>query len=101
VNDIHEFATGEIEENSTLLNWIKRLARSQRYHDELLQRLGTLEGELEDLKCDPPSAENEARISQLEAEIPALRQKVVDAFIALGPKQRSSKQSTGLFVGGY
>jgi hypothetical protein len=45
------------------------------------------EGELEDLKFEPPSAENEARTLQLEKEIPALREEVVDAFIKLGPKQ--------------
>jgi hypothetical protein len=45
------------------------------------------EGELEDLKCEPPNPENEARMLQLETEIPALREEVVDAFIKLGPKQ--------------
>jgi len=84
VNHIYEYATGETEENSTLLNWIKKLARALRYHDALLQQLGPLEVELDDLKLDPPTPERDARISQLEAELPALRQRVVDAFIALG-----------------
>jgi hypothetical protein len=84
VNHIYEFATGETEENSTLLNWIKKLARALRYHDALLERLGPLEVELDDLKLDPPTPERDARISQLSAELPALRQRVVDALLALG-----------------
>jgi hypothetical protein len=87
VNHTYEFATGETEENSTLLNLTKRFARRLRHHDQLLQKLGMQEGELEDLKFEPPSAENEARTLQLEKEIPALREEVVDAFIKLGSKQ--------------
>jgi hypothetical protein len=97
VNHVYEYATGETEENSTLLNWIKKLARLLRHHDLLLQRLGPLEVELDDLKLDPPTPERDARIAQLEATLPALRQEVVDAFLVLGHcnfRQRP-KQSTG------
>jgi hypothetical protein len=97
VNHVYEYATGETEENSTLLNWIKKLARRLRHHDVLLQRLGPLEVELDDLKLDPPTPERDARIAQLEAELPALRQEVVDAFMALGHRnfRQRAKQSTG------
>jgi hypothetical protein len=91
VNHIYEYATGETEENSTLLNWIKKLARSLRYHDVLLQQLGPLEVELDDLKLDPPTPERDARISQLETELPMLRQKVVDALLALGHRNFRQK----------
>ena len=87
----------ETEENSTLLNWIKKLARPLRHHDVLLQRLGPLEVELDDLKLDPPTPERDAQIEQLEGKLPALRQEVVDAFLELGHKnfRQRAKQSTG------
>ena len=91
VNCVYEYATGEIEENSTLLNWIKKLARLLRHHDKLLQKLGPLEVELDELKLDPQTPEGDARIAQLEAQLPALREEVVNALVAtnhrnFGPK---------------
>jgi hypothetical protein len=91
VNCVYEYATGEIEENSTLLNWIKKLARLLRHHDKLLQKLGPLEVELDDLKLDPHTAERDRRIAQLEAQLPDLREEVVNALVAtnhrnVGPK---------------
>ena len=47
VNAVYEYATGETEENSTLLNWTKKLAKPLRRHDVLLQKLGSHELELE------------------------------------------------------
>ena len=91
VNSVYEYATGEIEENSTLLNWIKKLARLLRHHDKLLQKLGPLEVELDELKLDPQTPERDAHIARLEAQLPALRKEVVDALVAtnyrnIGPK---------------
>jgi hypothetical protein len=70
VNCVHEYATGQIEENSTLLNWIKKLARRSRHHDDLLKRLGPLEAELDELKLDPPTTQGDARIAELETPLP-------------------------------
>lgn len=91
VNCVYEYATGEIEENSTLLNWIKKLARLLRHHDKLLQKLAPLEVELDELKLDPQTPERDAHIARLEAQLPALRKEVVVALVAtnhrnLGPK---------------
>jgi hypothetical protein len=91
VNSVYEYATGEIEENSTLLNWIKKLARPLRHHDKLLQKLGPLEVELDDLKLDPQTPERETRITQLETQLLGLREEVVNAYVAanyqnFGPK---------------
>jgi hypothetical protein len=91
VNCVYEYATGEIEENSTLLNWIKKLARLLRHHDKLLQKLGPLEVELDELKLDPQTPERDAHIARLEAQLPALREEVVNALVAtnhrnFGPK---------------
>jgi hypothetical protein len=91
VNCVYEYATGEIEENSTLLNWIKKLARLLRHHDNLLQKLGPLEVELDELKLDPQTPERDAHIARLEAQLPALREEVVNALVAtnhrnFGPK---------------
>ncbi len=47
VNAVYEYATGKTEENSTLLNWTKKLAKLLRRHDTLLEKLGTHEAELE------------------------------------------------------
>jgi hypothetical protein len=84
VNDVYEYATNETEENSSLLNWIKKLARLLRHHDNLLQKLGPLESKLDDLKLDPQTPERDVRIADLEAQLPALRKEVVDAFVATG-----------------
>ena len=91
VNSVYEYATGEIEENSTLLNWIKKLARLLRHHDKLLQKLGPLEVELDELKLDPQTPERDAHIARLKAQLPALREEVVNALVAtnhrsFGPK---------------
>ena len=82
VNCVYEYATGELEENSTILNWTKKLARLLRHHDELLQKLGPLECELDDLKLDAPTPVRDQRIAQLEADLPGLRDEVVAAFMA-------------------
>jgi hypothetical protein len=91
VNCVYEYATGEIEENSSLLNWIKKLARLLRHHDKLLQKLGPLEAELDELKLDPQTPERDAHIARLEVQLPALREEVVNALLAtnhrnFGPK---------------
>ncbi|MGN8546467.1 hypothetical protein ACQPTN_17050 [Bradyrhizobium sp. 13971] len=91
VNHVHEYATGEIEENSTLHNWTKRLARPLRHHDQLLEKLGSHESELENLKADLPTPDGNARIAQLEAELPSLRKRVVDAYLALSHSNFRSK----------
>ena len=65
VNAVHEYATGEIKENSSLLNWAKKLARLLRHHDNLLQKLGPLEVELDDLKLDPQTPKRDARIARI------------------------------------
>lgn len=91
VNAVYEYATGETEENSTLLNWTKKLAKLLRRHDVLLQKLGSHEVELEDLKGGPSTAEREARIAELDAEIPNIRRQVVDAFLATNPSNFRSK----------
>lgn len=91
VNCVYEYATGEIEENSSLLTWIKRLARLLRQHDNLLQKLGPLEVELDDLKSDPQSPERDARVAQLEAQLPALREEVCDALMATNFRNFTSK----------
>lgn len=91
VNCVHEYATGNIEENSTLLNWIKKLARSLRHHDNLLKRLGPLEVELDELKLDPPASQRDARIAELETQLPALRNEAVEALLACGHRNFKSK----------
>jgi hypothetical protein len=91
VNCVYEYATGEIEENSTLLNWIKKLARPLRHHDQLLQKLGPLEVELDDLKLDPQTPERDAEIARLEAQLPALREEVVNAYVATNHRNFDSK----------
>lgn len=87
VNCIYEYATDEIEENSTLHHWIKKLARPLRHHDQLLKKLGPLECELDDLKVDAATPEGNARIAELESDLPALRKEVVDAYLALNHRK--------------
>jgi hypothetical protein len=91
VNAVHEFATGNTEENSTLQNWIKKLARPLRHHDLLLKQLGPLESELEELKLEDPNPDRLARILALETELPSLRRKVVDAFLELSHRSVATK----------
>jgi hypothetical protein len=73
------------------LNWIKKLARLLRHHDKLLQKLGPLEVELDDLKLDPQTPERDARIAQLEAQLPDLREEVVDALLATNHRNVRTK----------
>ena len=73
------------------MNWIKKLARLLRHHDKLLQKLGPLEVELDDLKLDPQTPERDARIAQLEAQLPDLREEVVDALLATNHRNVRTK----------
>ncbi|MEH2550751.1 hypothetical protein V1283_007396 [Bradyrhizobium sp. AZCC 2262] len=82
VNAVHEYATGDIEENSTLLNWIKRLAKPLRRHDQLLGKLGALEAELEDLEAQGAISHSSARMLELKTKIESAKHEVVDALLA-------------------
>jgi hypothetical protein len=91
VNAVYEYATGQTEENATLVNWAKKLAKPLRHHDRLLEKLGAHEVELEHLQGEPSTAEREARIVELDLEIPNIRQQVVDALLATSPSNLRSK----------
>lgn len=83
VNAVYSYATGEIEENSTLLNWIKKLAKPLRQHDRCLQRFGGLESELEDLRAKAPTAASKLRIAELESEMEIAKEAMFEATQAV------------------
>lgn len=72
VNSVYEYATGELEENATLLNWAKKLARPLRHQFENRKQQAACEIELDRLKRDPQTPERDARVTVLKAEVAAL-----------------------------
>lgn len=84
VNSIHEFATGEVEESSAILNWAKKLARPARHHDEVIQEYFRMEIERDELKEEPPTRKRDARIAELEAKLPIQLEKLMEATKAMG-----------------
>jgi hypothetical protein len=94
VNLVHEYATGNIEENQTLLNWIKKLIKLLRKHYLLLRKFSHLEDDLEALKAEPTTEESVARIVELEAEVERVKHETVEALLATGPTNLRFKQGT-------
>ncbi|MDI3561131.1 hypothetical protein [Bradyrhizobium sp. Arg816] len=83
VNAVYSYATDQIEENSTLLHWTKKLAKPLRHHDRCLRRYGQIETELEDLRAKAFTQEVGAPIVELERELEIAKQALLDAAIAL------------------
>jgi len=83
VNAVYSYATGEIEENSTLLNWIKKLAKPHRQYYRCLRHYGRLESELEDLQADAATVASGARIIELKNEMEIALQALSEATRAL------------------
>jgi hypothetical protein len=91
VNSAYEYATGETDKNSTLLNWIKKLMKPLRLHYVLLRQHSPLEDELEDLRGQPETAQRNARIAELETEVDRAAH---EALLATGPIDKRYKQNT-------
>lgn len=82
-NCVHEFATGEVEENPAVLYWAKKIARPARHHDEVIHEYFRMEIERDELKTDPPTRERDARIAELEAQLPIQLEKLMEATKAM------------------
>lgn len=94
LNSVHEFATGKIEENTTLLNWTKKLAKPMRRHDVLVQDFFKLENELERLRSEPESELSNAQIAKLEAEIERAKTTLFEALREINPTNPRFRQQT-------
>jgi hypothetical protein len=98
VNFVHEYATGVPDENSTVLHWVKKLAKHLRSCDLGIQELSKLEAELKDRSVDPNQVGADS-IAELEAKIEQARDEVVKTLMLVerlvrGSKERTSGNST-------
>ena len=81
VNAVYSYATGAIEENSTLQNWIKRRVKLHRHHIHCLRQYWQIETELDQLR---ELASEATRTSILELE-----QKLAKALEEVGVAGRA------------
>jgi hypothetical protein len=100
VNLVHEYATGNRDENSTLQYWITKIVKPRRRNHQLLQKLSALESRLDYLQTDTAPQDNtDAEIAGLTEEISVIRQEAIDIFPKLfpssSPRKKRPKKSTG------
>lgn len=97
LNCVYEFATGEVDENSTIHNWAKKIARPKRRERELWEEGDRLQAEQDELYSKPPTPESRARVAAIQDRIRVVGKALPEAIAELSHRKlarRSRKQTS-------